>query len=424
MADGRSAFAKDDYDVEPILYSTATPHDPISVLQQRLEAGKTQLEFDERHGYLKSVLKQLAVPVSSQMLVFSKTSLQIRHIEPRSPRAIYFNDDVYIGWVQGGDVLEVSAVDPQLGAMFYTLDQTQSEKPRFERATHQCLQCHVSRKTQDVPGHLVRSLYTAFDGRPIFNAGTFNTDHTSPLNERWGGWYVTGRHGKQRHMGNVLVVDRENPTKVNLDAGANVTKLDSLFDTSPYLTPHSDIVAMMVMAHQAQMHNHITAANFQARQALYSNEVMNRALEREAAFRSPSTERRIKKSAERLLRYLLFCNMALLEQPVIGTNTFSQEFSKLGPRDSRDRSLRDFDLKTRLFRYPCSFLIYSHAFEHLPAEVKALVYRRLWEVLTGVDESEDFGHLTPADRQAILEILRDTKSDLPDYWQSEQAKPH
>lgn len=409
-------WAVDDFDAEPILYSSTPPNDPVTALQERLSAGKLNLEYDEEHGYLKAVLRELQIPIASQMLVFSKTSLQIRYIEPRSPRAIYFNDDVYVGWVQGGEVLEVSAVDPRQGAIFYALKQKQADRPVFKRRTHECLQCHASRRTQDVPGHVVRSLYTAYDGRPIYNAGSFNTDHTSPLDERWGGWYVTGTHGKQRHMGNVLVVDRQKPQSVNRDAGANLTKLDALFDTSHYLTPHSDIVAMMVMAHQAQMHNHIASANYQTRQALHSNAVMNRALERDQGYRSASTERRIKKAAERLLNYLLFANMAELSQPVKGTNKFSQEFTKRGIRDSRGRSLRDLDLKTRLFRYPCSYLIYNDAFEQLPGSVKTLVYRRLFEVLSGQDESDTFAHLSPEDRQAILEILIETKKDLPEYW--------
>ncbi len=416
-----NVVARDEYESAPILYSKTEPQNSVSKLQTRLDERKSQLVYDDQHGYLKSVLKQLNVPISSQMLVFSKTSLQIRHIEPRSPRAIYFNDDVYVGWVQGGDVLEVSVADPRLGAVFYSLEQKESQQPQFRRETHRCLQCHSSRRTQDVPGHVVRSLYTAYDGRPVFSAGSFNTDHTSPLEERWGGWYVTGQHGKQRHMGNVLVIDREKPQDINRDAGANVKKLDSLFDTKPYLSPHSDIVAMMVMAHQAQMHNHIAAAGFQCRQALHSNGIMNRALERDADYRSPSTERRIRKAVERLLRYLLFSNMAGLEQPVKGTNKFSQEFSQQGPRDRHGRSLRDFDLKNGLFQYQCSYLIYSEAFDQLPGEIKSPLYRRLWEVLSGQDNSEDFRHLNQESRSVILEILRDTKRDLPDYWQDKAA---
>ncbi len=417
----KASAAEDAFEAPPILYSATDPHNPVTELQSHLDDGTAVLEFDDEQGYLKGVLKLLQVPVSSQMLVFSKTSLQIQHISPRSPRAIYFNDDVYVGWVQGGERIEISVADSRLGAVFYTLDQRQTDAPRFQRETHQCLQCHASRRTQDVPGHLVRSLYTAFDGRPIFNAGTYDTDHTSPFDQRWGGWYVTGEHGAQRHMGNVLVMDRQQPEEINRDAGANVTKLDSLFDTSPYLTGHSDIVAMMVMAHQAQMHNHIAATSFETRQALHSNDVMNRALDRDDDYRSDSTERRINKAAEKLLHYLLFVDEVELSQPVKGSTSFADEFAQTGPKDHQGRSLRDLDLQKRLFRYPCSFLIYSAAFRQLPPDVKDVVLRRLWDVLQGVDVSAEFQHIRTADRQAILEILRETLPDLPDYWHAHPA---
>ena len=92
------------------------------------------------------------------------------------------------------------------------------------------------------------------------------------------------------------------------------------------------------------------------------------------------------------------------------TTGFTRDFAKRG------RSLRDFDLSTRLYKYPCSSLIYSEAFDSLPKPVRDLVYRRLWEVLSGKDTSKDFAHLSTADRRAIREILIETKNGLPDYW--------
>ena len=78
--------------------------------------------------------------------------------------------------------------------------------------------------------------------------------------------------------------------------------------------------------------------------------------------------------------------------------------------------MRDLDLTTRMFKYPCSYLIYSEAFDRLPRPSKDYVWQRLWDVLSGNDPSGNFAHLTAADRQSIIEILRDTKSDLPTYW--------
>src|SRR5262249_24032554 len=154
--------------------------------------------------YLKAVLKALGVSEASQTLVFSKTSFQHARIGPRAPRALYFGDDVYVGYVRGGDVLEFSTVDPNLEATFYLLDQQKTEKPEFVGQTHACRQCHASGKTQEAPGHLVRSVFPSRTGLPVFNAGSFVTDPSSPFSESWGGWYVTGTHGGQRHMGNVV----------------------------------------------------------------------------------------------------------------------------------------------------------------------------------------------------------------------------
>ena len=336
-------------------------------LQAKLQSKKAVLRHDDRQGYLRSVLEQLNVPVSSQVLVFSKTSFQRTRIAPDTPRAIYFNDDVYVGFVQGSDVLEFSAVDPELGGTFYLLEQAKTPTPTFLRQTHDCLQCHASGKTLDVPGHLVRSVYPEESGQPAFNAGTFSTSHESPMAERWGGWYVTGTHGKQTHMGNVLVTDREHPEKLDTRAGANLTDLSGKFDTSAYLAPSSDLVALMVLEHQVKMHNLITLANYQAKIAIHYSRAINKALGEPEDAISETTARRFQGPAEDLVKYMLFVDEAPLSEPVRGTTSFAKDFTARGPRDHQGRSLRDFDLKTRLFRYPCSYLIYSKAFDALPA---------------------------------------------------------
>ena len=405
------------FDQEPINYASGAVNDAVAKLQKQIDDGAVELEFDDEHGYLKSVLNALDVPTSSQMLVFSKTSFQLRRISPSSPRALYFNDDTYVGWVPHGDVVEVSSVDPQQGAIFYTLLQEETEQPKFVRDQGNCLTCHASSRTQGVPGHLVRSVYPAASGQPHFGAGTFRTDHTSPLKQRWGGWYVTGTHGRQRHMGNGIAANRDRPS-LDVEAGANVTDLSKLTRTNQYLTSHSDIVALMVLEHQTEMHNFITLANYETRMALHHGTVMNRALERPQDFVSESTQRRISSATEKLLKYMLFAEETPLTDKIAGTSDFAQEFVALGRQDTQGRSLREFDLQCRIFKYPCSYLIYSDAFLALPAQVKDRVYQRLWEILSGKDQSDTFAHLTPHDRTAIYEILRDTNSDLPKYWQA------
>jgi hypothetical protein len=301
--------------------------------------------------------------------------------------------------------------------VFYTLDQTEAERPRFIRQTDHCLQCHGSTATRGVPGHLVRSVYTASDGEPVLSLGSFRVNHATPLKQRWGGWYVTGTHGKQTHLGNLILRDPpERPEDIDNRDGQNCARLPGRLDATKYLSPHSDIVALMVLEHQAQAHNLIARASFETRLAMYQNADFNRALGKPADFVWDSTQSRIQSAGGELLRYLLFCDEAPLGDPVKGTSTFAADFAARGPRDRKGRSLRDFDLRRRMFKYPCSYVIYSPAFDALPAEVKGYVLQRLGKVLTGQDTSTAYKHLSAEDRKAILEILRETKPALTEGW--------
>lgn len=414
-----NAFASGyDYDEAPIRYGATQPDDVVAELQRRLGGGQARLEFDSEHGYLASFLKELNVPVSSQMLVFSKTSFQRNLITPQTPRAVYFNDEVYVGWVQGGSVLEIAAMDRKQGMQFYALEQKESARPRIVRQTHECLQCHDSTSfTGGVPGVMVRSVFTERSGLPLLAAGGFKTNHESPIKDRWGGWYVTGTHGDMRHMGNVIAREEESEAKIDREVGANLTNLSRRIETSPYLSPHSDIVALMVLEHQVGMHNLFTRASYLVRGALRDEAEMDKALKRKStATHSESTMSRIKNACEPLVKYMLFAGEAKLESPVAGTSAFTKEFAATGPKDKDGRSLREFDLKTRMFKYPCSYEIYSQAFDGLPGEAKAYIYQRLWEILHATECSAEFASLAAADRPAILEILRETKKGLPEYW--------
>jgi hypothetical protein len=407
-----------DIEAEPINYAKAPVDNAVSRLEQRLASGNATLKHEQDVGYLRSLLRELNVPQSSQTLVFSKTSLQRHRIAPTRPRAIYFGDDVYVGFCQHGDVLEVTAIDPGLGAVYYTLDQKSPDKPRFTRQTDTCTLCHASSANQGLPGNLVRSVYPDSDGLPILSAGSHRIDQTSPLNERWGGWYVSGTSGKQKHLGNITLKGNPDPNNIDNAKGVNRTDLSDCFKTSAYLTPHSDIVALMVLEHQTEMHNLIGRASLLMRIALYEEASINKALGRPVDYRSETTTSRIKSAGEPLVKYMLFSGEAQLTERVRGTSSFADEFRKRGPRDRRGRSLRDLALEHRLFVYPCSYLIYSPAFDDLPAPMKEYVYHRLWEVLSGQDTTAEFAHLTAADRQAIVEILRETKPNLPASWRA------
>lgn len=400
---------------QAIGYRNAGSNDAVARLQRRINSGEVKLEFSETNGYLQSVLKQLKVPIVSQGLVFSKTSFQLHRITPNNPRAIYFNDEVYVGWVRGGDVLELAVVDPNLGGVFYMLEQSKADKPRFVR-NDECLQCHISNATRNVPGFVVRSVYPDERGYPIAPLGSHITNHTSPLRQRWGGWYVTGTTGNAPHAGNTLFNESSDPEKPEQLTGVNLTSLERKFYPTGYLSAHSDIVALMVLEHQTQMHNLITRLNYETRLALHNQKVINEALQESNEEISASTRRRIERAADDLLRYLLFVGEARWQTPVSGTANFAGEFAAAGPKDKQGRSLRDLDLKQKLFRYPLSYLIYSEAFDSLPKPALDYLYRQLWLALTGQTKDREFLAIPQEERKAALEILRETKTNLPDYF--------
>jgi hypothetical protein len=376
------------------------------------------LAFDERQGYLKSVLEHLRIPVTSQTLVFSKTSFQYKKIAPQTPRALYFNDDVYIGSVHDGKALEVISFDPVQGAIFYLLDARKAERPIFQRAELDCTQCHIAPATRGVPGVLLRSIFPSTTGTQVAKSTSFVTGQDSPLRNRWGGWYVTGTSGRQQHMGNVIVQDRDHPELLDRAAGTNITSLADRFDRSLYLTADSDIVVHLVLGHQTQMHNLITETNYKTRIALYGEQQKSKEA---SGSISPSTlseeaRKQIEQPGEALVEYMLFANEVPLTDRIRGTSAFAKQFAALGPRDSRGRSLRDFDLRTRIFKYPCSYIIYSESFDSLPEPAKQYVYHRLFHVLTEQDHSPIFARLTHRDRRNVLEILLATKAGLPTEW--------
>ena len=408
--------AEDDFERPPISYSETEPANAVTELQDRLARGDAQLAFDKSSGYLRSVLALLHVPISSQTLVFSKTSLQVRVITPRNPRAIYFNDDVYVGFVRGGEVLEISVADPKLGTVFYTLEQDFHEQPKFIRQADNCLICHGGSHTRGVPGHIVRSLYTDRSGQPMFSAGSHRVDDTTPLANRWGGWYVTGRHGTATHLGNITYSQRLTPDAEVDTSGLNENDLSDRFDPTGYLSPHSDIVALSVLAHQASAHTILVKASFDARTALHREASLNRELGEAPTYRWPSTNAVLDAAAVSLVDCFLFSGAAPLPAPIEGTTSFSKDFASMGPADARGRSLRALDLEERLFRYPCSFLIYSKSFDDLPEELRRRFWAQLGAVLRGGEMGVKYAHLTAADRSAICGILLDTKSDAPRDW--------
>jgi hypothetical protein len=421
---------------EPINYRSEDLSDPVAKLEKQVEKGEATLEWEGDHGYLKSVLKLLKVPVESQTLVFSKTSFQYPKISADHPRALYYNDDIYVGKVHDGKAIEIVSFDARQGAIFYLLDEHKVDKPAFQRAELDCTQCHIAAGTRGVPGVLLRSVYANPSGTLIPGAPTYITDQDSPVVERWGGWYVSGKPGDATlSMANAAVADSATAaTAVQNDPSAR--KLAPLlgaqsYQAADYLIPNSDAVALLVLAHQTQMHNLITLTNYKTRIALYnlSKQAADGAIPAVAAGAAlpDASRRQFERPAEQLLRYLLFANeapLSALDPQSLVASPFAKEFAARGPRDSQGRSLRDFDLKQRIFRYPCSYLIYSDAFDAIPEPAKSYVYHRLLQILTGQDQSDDFGRLSAQDRRAVLEIVLETKPGLPAEWQDYARTNH
>jgi hypothetical protein len=328
--------------------------------------------------------------------VFSKTSLQSHVISPGNPRTIFFNDSVIVAWPRGG-FIEIAAQSPSQGVAFYMLDQTQTSTPRFRRE-RSCLTCHVSYATLNVPGTLVRSVATASDGAALSYLANATVDHRTPFEDRWAGWFVTGATDGLRHLGNKTIAAPRLGDAAAVPASTPLASLAGRVDIAGYLTAHSDVAAQLVFAHQMHMMNLITRVGWQTRTALADG--------------APDTAGTIAAAATDFVDYLLFVDEPRLPAPVKGASGFAERFSALGPRDRRGRSLRELDLQTRVLKYPCSYLIYSPAFDALPSEAKSAIYSRLSAVLSGKVTDERHRRLSAADRTAIAEILRDTKPDV------------
>ncbi|MFO1499187.1 MAG: hypothetical protein U1G07_12460 [Verrucomicrobiota bacterium] len=370
----------------------------VAQLNQRLALRQATLSLDDQHGYLPSLLRELQIPPSSQMLVASKTSPNRHFISPKNPRALYYNDQAAVAYVPGAPLLEVAASDPKLGAVFYTLDQKLSAQPRLVR-DDRCLECHASVKTLNIPGFLVRSFRTEDDGEVDLLSGKVVT-HRTPLAERWGGYYVTGTHGDQTHLGNLFGPDAHTRHEKDPRVNGNITNLATFLQTRNFLGAGSDIVALLVFDHQEQMENLLTRLSYETIAAQHRGDDL----------------RPTYPAAEAVLKYLLFTDEAILTAPVQGTSTFAQWFESNGPKDGAGRSLRQLDLQTRLFKFPCSYLIYSPSFQGLPAGAKLHLWRRLAQILAGEDKSPDFQKIPPQTKQAIQQILTETHPDLPAFW--------
>jgi hypothetical protein len=376
------------YEHKAIQYFETPTNDAVKHLDDLLDQGKATLDYaGGGPGYLPSLLRRLGINVDSQVLVYTQTSFQAPLISPQRPRAIYFNDDFAVGFVQHGEVMEVSALDPTQGVAFYTLSTYKKDKPGFARR-EVCLQCHQGGQTLGVPGLVVSSAYIPKGVEAEHTRGGFVTDDRTAIEDRWGGWYVSGILGEQKHQG------------IMIGPG-----IEPKFDPSAYLSPDSDVVALLTLEHQTRMTNLIIRVGWDTRIA-------------QAEGKLEESKAKLDADIEDMVGYMLFTDEAPMNGPIKGVSTFTKTFAARGPADKQGRSLRDFDLQKRLFKYPLSYMIYTKAFDSMPEWAKGRVYQRLYDVLTGKDTSPKFAKLSAEDRGNVLEILRETKPGLAAYWKA------
>jgi hypothetical protein len=371
--------------------------DRIATLNRALAGGSRSLRRDPRTGYLRSVLDALGLSIDSQLLVFSKTGVQRAFTSPHNPRALFFDSAVVVGYIPGAPLIEIAAHDPQQGVVFYTLDQN-AGAPSFTRAT-MCLTCHVSATTLGVPGLIARSNAVGEDGNVMPQLGSNDVTHQTPHPDRWGGWFVTSEalvpYSQRAHAGNI--------TLSNGGVTSNqifMEWLSSEPETRGYLSPSSDIVALLLFDHQAHAINLLTRLNWESRVVA-------------AGGRAGTADGSLGSLEQELADYLLFDGEAPPSVALEARPGFAQHFAAAFPKDQRGRSLADLDLAKRLARYPCSYMVYSPAFDALRPDVREAVYQRMIDTLTRSDRRGERGRASAEDRRAVLEILRDTKPDFP-----------
>lgn len=405
------------YGREPVDYFGTETDDAVSKLQRLLASGETRLNADDRFGYLLSVLERLDVPLESQLLVYSKTARAPDLVSPKTPRAVFFNDEVSVAWIPESRELEVTAVDPVKGVNFYTLSQPldasladskagvqktdlkEAVTPQNFLRRDRCLACHAGRSTLEIPGLLLRAFQTNDTGKPI--VGFSRVTHDMRYEKRWGGWFVTGTPASMIHRGNLLSVADNARHKNEPGFASSLSKLSQRFDVSSYPYSESDFVAHLVLAHQVHGTNLLIRAGLEAR--------LNRRSDVEAD----------------LIRYLVFADEPALElsradaESVLANSKFAASFVKRGPRDSKENSLREFSLVGRVFKHRLSYLIHSRMFDELPTDCRARLLERLWMGLATESGDEDFGHLGNTERRSIIAIVRATVSRLPQCWEGD-----
>ncbi len=389
-----------DHSFPAIAYGARANDNAVARLVERLAAGATLPAPHPVRGHLDGLLQALDISPSSQVLVFSRTSLQSRFISAARPRAIYFNDHTYVAWVQGSDDLEVLTIDAQRGPVFFAVRNVIGAPPAFEREALRCMVCHDSAATRP-GGHpkvMLLSSPVAGQVNPPLRIGPAEVTHATALEDRWGGWFVTGSLGAQLHVGNLPLEAVTEPELLGIHNRSNLPGLASHLDTRPYLTDKSDVVALLVLEHQASVQNLLTRLRYEA--SVLPSAV---AAPRWSAVDRPA-QAVLQPTLDALAAALTFQDERRLLGRIAGNAGFEAAYMASGPFDGQGRSLRQLDLRRRLYRHPLSPLVHSAQFDALPVAARDYLYGRIAATLREASGDAELD----ADRRAALEILAQT----------------
>jgi len=388
-----------DLELPPHDYFNRRPQDRFTRLKAALESGELQLDRTGEKEYLRSLLERLEIPVSSQLLVFSTTSLQLRFITPENPRALYFNEDTYVGYIPGGR-LEIVSLDPDLGGIFYIFDLPKGAAPVRVERSDRCMNCHAREDTGFIPGLVVKSVAPATTGGSLDSFRRGITGHGVPLTDRFGGWHVTGLDGFTNHWGNLLGELRDRQIRRVPNPPGSRFRFDR------YLASTSDVLAHLLHEHQAGFVNRAIEATYRTRTHLHND----------GGKLTAAHEAELDDQARLLTRYLLFADeVPLPAGGVNGDDAFRADFLR-NRRTVNGESLKDLELRTRLFRNRCSYMIYSAAFAGLPAVMKSKVFAGLKRALDESSPAPEFTYLPPAEKRTIRGILKSSLTELPAVW--------
>lgn len=389
-----------DFKAPPHSYLDWKPKDRFAELQEKAQKGEVKIDTSSDRAFLSSLLQALNVPVSSQMLVFSASSLQSEIINPRNPRALYFNEDTYIGWVPGG-LVEIIAADPEMGPIFYVFDRLRpgGPVPNVTRST-KCMNCHAGNATRRLPGLIAESLLVSQAGSSLETYRRDVQGHQIPLENRFGGWHLTGEHNLTDNKANVMGLTRNGRIEKTPVPPGQFSNLDL------HLLPTSDILPHLVHEHQMGFENRLVYAIYTMRQLKAENK----------GLMSAEGKAEIEERAQELARYIVFADEAKFPaKGIVGDPKYAEDFLRDRKMTKAGLSLKDFDMRTRIFKHRCSFMLYTDTWKHAPRELKDRVYYHMAGYLRDQPDAQH-AHIPPAERLAIRSILKETVTDLPSWW--------